>query len=61
MISGWGLLGAALLLVGSLVNFFEMLPTVPAVALEAGLSGPIAIQEMALAGWLIVKGVDESG
>lgn len=59
-ISGWGLAAGALLLVGSVLSFFEALPAVPPIALEAVLSGPIAIQEMVLAVWLISKGLNES-
>jgi hypothetical protein len=56
-ISGWGVLGATLLFVGSLLNSFALLPDASPVLLEALLSGPIAVQEMVLAGWLIAKGV----
>jgi len=61
VISSWGVFGAILLLVGSLLHFVELLPSIPPVLLEAVLSGPIAIQEMVLATWLIAKGVDETG
>ena len=58
-ISGWGLAGAGVLLVGSILDVFEMLPPVSPILIEGVLAGPIAVQEMALAGWLIVKGINE--
>ncbi|MDH3223588.1 MAG: DUF4386 domain-containing protein [Gemmatimonadota bacterium] len=57
LISGWGLLAAGILLGGSLLDFAEILPPVSPVLLEGVLSGPIALQEMVLAGWLITKGL----
>ena len=59
-LSGRGVLGAALLFMGSLSSFFGLLASLPAGLLEGVLTAPIAIQEMVLAIWLIVKGVDES-
>ena len=57
LISGWGVLGATLLLVGSLLSSLSLLPETSPVLLEALLSGPIAVQEMVLAVWLVVRGV----
>lgn len=57
LVSGWGLLAAGLLLVGSLLDFFEVLPEASQTTLEVVLSGPIAVQEMVLAGWLIARGI----
>lgn len=59
-LSGWGFFGAGLLLVGSLLDLFELFPVAPAVVLEVVLAGPIAVQEMALAAWLIAKGLNEA-
>ncbi len=57
LISGWGLLAAALLITGSVLDILEVLPEMSRTTLEVLLSGPIAVQEMVLAGWLIVKGI----
>lgn len=51
-ISIWGWIGGALLLVAVVVNVFGV--SFP--AMEAVLILPIAVNEMVLAGWLIVKG-----
>lgn len=56
-ISGWGVLGASLLLLGSLFNTLALLPDLSPVLLELLLTVPIAVQEMVLAVWLIAKGV----
>lgn len=61
-ISGWGFLGAALLLVGAVVGMlsygdgYSVIPE-PGLALYAA---PIASNEVILAVWLIVKGLDSS-
>lgn len=57
-ISGWGFLAAALLLGGSVLVFFDVFAAVPPVTLEAALAGPIAVQEMVFAVWLLAKGFD---
>ena len=51
-LSAWGLLGAILVLTAALIGMFGAFPYVLAV--------PIAIQEMALAAWLILKGFRSS-
>ena len=48
-LSGWGLIGAILLLVAGLLEIFGFNPT-------EILSLPIALQEMVFAVWLIIKG-----
>jgi len=48
-LSGWGLIGAILLLAAGLLEVFGFNPT-------EILSLPIALQEMVFAVWLIVKG-----
>lgn len=50
-LSGWGLIAAALWLSTVPLRMFGLLPS----SLEV-LALPIAVQEMVLAGWLIVKG-----
>lgn len=57
-IATWGLLAAVLLFAGSVLSMFELFATVPPVTLEIAFAGPIAVQEMVLAIWLIVKGFD---
>ena len=57
VISGWGIVGATLLLLGSLFNSLALLPDLSPVLLELLLTVPIAIQEMVLAVWLITRGV----
>jgi hypothetical protein len=52
-ISGWGLIGAILLLAAGLLEIFGFKPT-------EFLSLPIALQEMVFAVWLIVKGFNSS-
>ena len=54
-LSLWGLVGGALLLIESVLELFDLNPPV---ALQAVLVAPIAINEMVLAVWLIVKGFD---
>lgn len=54
LISTWGLAGAMLHLVGSVLVVFEVLA--PASPPLIALAVPIAINEMVLAGWLLVRG-----
>jgi hypothetical protein len=56
-LSGWGLLGAVLLLVRGVLEVYGMESPL---AIQLVWSAPIAIQEMVLAGWLIVRGFDTS-
>ncbi len=53
-LSGWGLVGVALLAVAALLVMFGVIT--PLSASMVVLALPIAVQEMALAVWLIVKG-----
>jgi hypothetical protein len=57
-LSGWGLFAAALSIVASMLVMFNVIGafSVPQVVLNL----PIAVQEMALAVWLIVKGFNPS-
>jgi hypothetical protein len=55
-LSGFGLIGAALWLATVPFRMFDVLPS----SLEI-LALPIAVQEMALAVWLIVKGFRSNG
>jgi hypothetical protein len=56
-LSGWGLIGATLILLTGLLGFFGL-------SLESTtttiLAAPIALQEMVFAVWLIVKGFNPS-
>jgi hypothetical protein len=52
-LSGWGFVGAALVFVNYLLQFFGTNPV-------EILFYPIAVQEMAFAVWLIVKGFNPS-
>lgn len=55
-IAAWGMAAAVLLFTGSLVSRFGLLAGVPPTVLEAVAAGPVAVQEMVFALWLIVKG-----
>jgi hypothetical protein len=55
-ISAWGLIAAALLLVGIVVEMLELLSGFPPGVKELIYAAPIAVNEMVLAVWLIVKG-----
>jgi hypothetical protein len=57
-ISVWGVLAAILLLIGSLILIFDVAKS--SAVLESVFSMPIALQEMVLAVWLIVKGFNEN-
>lgn len=56
LISVWGLIAAAILLVGSVLVSFEAFSGIDQGLVELVVAGPIAINEFVLAGWLIVKG-----
>ncbi len=58
-ISAWGFIAAAVLLTGSVMIMVDM-STEISVGLELILVLPIAVNEMVLAGWLIVKGFNSS-
>ncbi|MCX7037562.1 MAG: DUF4386 domain-containing protein, partial [Spirochaetes bacterium] len=58
LISGWGLLGAALSLAAALLGIFGQI--IPMSTVFILLQLPIAVQEMVLAVWLIVKGFNPS-
>jgi hypothetical protein len=57
-LSGWGFIGAALHLTAGVFVLFNWLTDVPALGLLWDL--PIAVQEMVMALWLIVKGFNVS-
>jgi len=56
-LSGWGLIGAALILLYGLLGLFGL--TTDSMILNL-LAAPIAVQEMVFAVWLIVKGFNPS-
>jgi hypothetical protein len=56
-ISAWGFIAAALLLIGALLGMFGLI-ALPQVMIFLG--PPIALNEIVLAGWLIVKGFNPS-
>jgi hypothetical protein len=53
-LSGWGLVGVALLAIAALLVMFGVIA--PLSTSQVVLALPIAVQEMALAVWLIFKG-----
>jgi len=55
-LSIWGLIAAALLLAGTTLEIVEAFSGIPAGMRELGYAAPIAVNEMVLALWLIVKG-----
>lgn len=55
-ISVWGLIAAAYLLIGSVLIMVEVLAGIPELGVELIFTMPIAVNEMVLAIWLIVKG-----
>lgn len=55
-ISAWGFLAAALLLTGSVLILLEVFTGISQMGLELVFALPIAVNEMVLAIWLIVKG-----
>lgn len=60
-ISGWGFAAGLLLLTGSTLGWFGLLDPLSPLMAELLFSGPIAIQEMVLAVWLIARGFAEEG
>ncbi len=58
-LSVWGLVGIFSSMAGSLLFLFHVIPN-PLSSLGVVLSLPIALQELVLAAWLIVKGFDPS-
>ena len=59
-ISAWGFIAAALLLIGSVLIMFDMFAGISESGLELIFALPIAVNEMVLAVWLIVKGFNPS-
>ena len=59
-ISAWGLIAAAVLLTGSVLVMVDVFTEISESGLELILVTPIAVNEMVLAIWLIVKGFDSS-
>ena len=57
-ISVWGLIGGVLILAGGILGMFDLFAE--AAVLETVIFLPIAVQEMVLAVWLIVKGFNQS-
>jgi hypothetical protein len=57
-LSGWGLIGVMLCMAGSMLVMFHLID--PASNILTLLNVPVALQEMVLAVWLIVKGFDPS-
>ncbi len=59
-ISGWGFVAALLLLTGIVLNMLEVNLMLPEGTFELIFAVPIAVQEMVMAIWLIVKGFNPS-
>jgi hypothetical protein len=59
-ISGWGLLAAAMIFLSGVFPMLEIEPNFLGAATELVFVLPIAVQEMVLAGWLILKGFNPS-
>ncbi len=57
-LSGWGLIGITLTIISTMLVMFRLISNMSAV--QVLLSFPIALQEMVLAVWLIVKGFNPS-
>jgi hypothetical protein len=57
-LSGWGLIGIILIIVTSMLVMFRVIG--PMSTTQVVLAVPIAVQEMVLAVWLIVKGFNSS-
>ncbi len=59
-LSAWGFIAAAFLFIGSVLIIFDVFIGVTEMLLELIFSLPIALQEMVLAVWLIVKGFNNT-
>jgi hypothetical protein len=59
-ISAWGFVAAAVLSTGSVLVMVYMFTEISELGLELILATPIAVNEMVLAIWLIVKGFNSS-
>jgi len=59
-ISAWGFIAAALLLIGSVLIMFDTFAGISETGLELIFALPIAVNEMVLAVWLIMKGFNPS-
>jgi hypothetical protein len=59
-ISVWGLIAAVLILAGTVLEMLEMFSQFPVGGRELIYAAPIAVNEMVLAVWLIVKGFNPS-
>ena len=59
-ISGWGFLSAVLLLIGTVLQMFEVDFALSGAGFQLIFAMPIAVNEMVLAVWLIVKGFNPS-
>jgi hypothetical protein len=57
-LSGWGLVGAALAIVASLLIMFRLIEVVTTT--YVALNAPMAVQELVLAIWLVTKGFNPS-
>jgi hypothetical protein len=57
-LSGWGLIGIILIIVTGMLVMFRVIG--PMSTTQVALAVPIAVQEMVLAVWLIVKGFNSS-
>jgi hypothetical protein len=59
-ISMWGLAAAAWMLVGSVLIMVDVFSGMSELNLNLVFAAPIAVQEMVMAGWLIIKGFNPS-
>ena len=57
-IAGWGLLAAVVLLVGTILANLDLAGPLSGAGLQVAFAAPIAVAELMLAGWLIVRGFE---